>query len=81
MRTDTAAATPRATLRVEADAAAATPGSAPRVEADAAATAPGATVRQHAGWLALIIGLAFAFRLTWVLFSDWQPSFADDAGR
>lgn len=39
------------------------------------------TLREHAGWLALILGLALIFRLIWVSFSDWQPTPDDDAFR
>lgn len=36
---------------------------------------------EHAAWLAAIVALGFAFRLAWVLFSDWQPLPDDDAYR
>ncbi len=66
---------------VLADTADATPPATPRTEAAAADAAPGATIREHAVWLALILGLALAFRLAWVAFSEWQPTPDDDAFR
>ena len=46
-----------------------------------AADASTPTLRQHAVWLALILALALAFRVTWVVFSDWRPTPDDDAFR
>lgn len=66
MQTDTADATPAATLRVHADAADAT---------------SGPTLREQAVWLAIFLGLALAFRLAWIAFSEWQPTPDDDAFR
>ena len=45
---------------------------------------PGAeepSLRDHAMWLAALLALAFALRLAWVIFSDWQPGTSDDAFR
>ncbi len=39
------------------------------------------TFRSHALWLAIILASAFALRLAWVIFTDWQPLPDDDAFR
>ncbi len=46
-----------------------------------AALLPRAILREHAVQLVLILGFAFALRLIWVAFSDWQPTPGDDAYR
>lgn len=46
-----------------------------------AALLPRAIRREHAVQLALILGFAFALRLAWIVFSDWQPTPGDDAYR
>jgi 4-amino-4-deoxy-L-arabinose transferase-like glycosyltransferase len=46
-----------------------------------AALLPRAILREHAVQLALILGFAFALRLVWIAFSDWQPTPGDDAYR
>lgn len=36
---------------------------------------------EHTVWLSLILAAAFALRLAWIAFSDWQPISGDDAFR
>ncbi len=45
---------------------------------DASSTPP---LREHALWLTIILAIAFALRLAWVIFTDWQPLPDDDAFR
>jgi 4-amino-4-deoxy-L-arabinose transferase-like glycosyltransferase len=40
-----------------------------------------AALRSHAVQVALVVGLAFALRLAWVLITQWHPAFDDDAFR
>ncbi len=66
---------------MQTDAVNAAPEATPRVQTEIADGAPGATLREHAVWLLAVLALAFVFRLTWVVFSDWQPTPDDDAFR
>ncbi len=66
-------------LRLQADIADARPdAAAPRVQLAARLSA---TLRNHAVQVALVVGLAFALRLAWVLITHWRPLFDDDAFR
>ena len=58
-----------------------TPGATLPLESERVAATAGVTLREHAVWLALILVLAFIFRLVWVSFSEWQPTYDDDAFR
>jgi 4-amino-4-deoxy-L-arabinose transferase-like glycosyltransferase len=66
-------------LRLQADIADARPdAAAPRVQLAARLSE---ALRSHAVQVALVVGLAFALRLAWVLVTQWHPLFDDDAFR
>lgn len=74
MRSDSVDATSEATRRLQTERAEAAPVVALRPDGRPSG-------REHAVWLVLILALAFTFRLVWVGFSQWQPTFDDDAFR
>ncbi|MDP3766662.1 MAG: glycosyltransferase family 39 protein, partial [Dehalococcoidia bacterium] len=65
----------------QTDTANATSGASLRAFAWVARAATQASLREYAVPLAIVLAIACSARLVWVVFSDWQPAFDDDAFR